>query len=526
MSEKNSDFVKRSCTKSPKRYTDVSNSDDESKDDDLYSPHFGGGAQVVMAKKNSSKMFNAFSEIREDNSLVGYDGYSRAVCVAFIGTGGEKRGATEYCWIPLDALKNDARDNPVFLREIEEYVKMEDGKFWRNPPQYIEAVDQAMWSIPRSSITNWHSTIVKDPFIAMTLPTPECNECIVFFKLSDRKTNGGTTYTSLKVLVESLMDGGKDTIARNLLKFARNHANVIRRFIASGDEAQIKKFFGFSIALSNLSQKTPDANAPLQSRLFLQSIDPNYARDLLRPVAEKYLSRKSYDADLWGWYEPLVSSYAGVVPATYTVPDNVVLKMAAVIDKLSSSSSASSASSSGQGSSLTFTVPEADQADIEASDAPFVYERKKVDFAMGGKEEEAEQADIEASDAPFVYEGKKVDFAMGGKEEGDYYYVQGGKKRGRDQRPKSDGRPGVMPMDLEEFDLPADFAGKTIKFVSSPSRNTVIIGGPFSKLDNLVMAASIISRDEETKDNGPFALGGNMKPYKKRNPLTLSPYED
>jgi hypothetical protein len=472
----------------------VPNSDDESKDDDLYSPHFGGGAQVVMAKKNSSKMFNAFSEIREDNSLVGYDGYSRAVCVAFIGTGGEKRGATEYCWIPLDALKNDARDNPVFLREIEEYVKMEDGKFWRNPPQYIEAVDQAMWSIPRSSITNWHSTIVKDPFIAMTLPTPECNECIVFFKLSDRKTNGGTTYTSLKVLVESLMDGGKDTIARNLLKFARNHANVIRRFIASGDEAQIKKFFGFSIALSNLSQKTPYADAPLQSRLFLQSIDPNYARDLLRPVAEKYLSRKSYDADLWGWYEPLVSSYAGVVPATYTVPDNVVLKMAAVIDKLSSSSSASSASSSGQGSSLTFTVPEADQADIEASDAPFVYERKKVDFAMGGKEE------------------------------GDYYYVQGGKKRGRDQRPKSDGRPGVMPIDLEEFDLPADFAGKTIKFVSSPSRNTVIIGGPFSKLDNLVMAASIISRDEETKDNGPFALGGNMKPYKKRNPLTLSPY--
>ena len=494
MSEKNSDFVKRSCTKSPKRYTDVSNSDDESKDDDLYSPHFGGGAQVVMAKKNSSKMFNAFSEIREDNSLVGYDGYSRAVCVAFIGTGGEKRGATEYCWIPLDALKNDARDNPVFLREIEEYVKMEDGKFWRNPPQYIEAVDQAMWSIPRSSITNWHSTTVKDPFIAMTLPTPECNECIVFFKLSDRKTNGGTTYTSLKVLVESLMDGGKDTIARNLLKFARNHANVIRRFIASGDEAQIKKFFGFSIALSNLSQKTPDANAPLQSRLFLQSIDPNYARDLLRPVAEKYLSRKSYDADLWGWYEPLVSSCAGVVPATYTVPDSVVLKMAAVIDKLSSSSASSS--SSGQVSSLTFTVPEADQADIEASDAPF------------------------------VYEGKKVDFAMGEKEEGGYYYVQGGKKRGRDQRPKLDGRPGVMPIDLEEFDLPADFAGKTIKFVSSPSRNTVIIGGPFSKLDNLVMAASIISRDEETKDNGPFALGGNMKPYKKRNPLTLSPYQD
>ena len=71
-------------------------------------------------------------------------------------------------------------------------------------------------------------------------------------------------------------------------------------------------------------------------------------------------------------------------------------------------------------------------------------------------------------------------------------------------------------MDLGGFDLPAGLAGKTVKFFASPPRApTKIIGNPNTKMDALVMAASIISRNEKTKDNAPFALAGNTAHYKK-----------
>jgi hypothetical protein len=498
MSGENDDFVKRNCTKSLKRYIEASNSDDESKDDAIYDSHYGtacvgGGA----GKKVSSKMFNAFSEIRAENSLVGYDGYSRAVCVAFIGCAGENKGTVEYCWIPLDALKLDARYNPDFLHEIETFVQVEDGKFWQNPAQYIEEVEKTLWNIPRSSVTNWHSTTVKDPFVAIALPTPECMECVVFFKLSDRKINGGTTYTSLKVLVESLMSCGGDAVARNLLKFARNHADVVGRLIASGDEIRIKKLFGFPIVFSDLSRKmlVPSPSAPSaeggcpgMTRMFLESFDPNYARRVLRPVAEKFLSAKSYDAELLGWYRGgadlegggggcgSLSSYAGML-ATVQGPaniafENILAKMEGVIDKLSLIGGEKKRGSLSVGTVSVSTV----------------------------KEEEVEGLGIEASDAPFIYNGKRTDFGEGG---------------GMARRIAGES-PGVMPMDLGGFDLPAGLAGKTVKFFASPPRApTKIIGNPNTKMDALVMAASIISRDEKTKDNAPFALAGNTAHYKK-----------
>jgi len=504
MSGEKDDFVKRNCTKSLKRYTEASNSDDEGKDDATYDSHYARECVGGAGKKTSSKIFNAFSEIRVENSLVGYDGYSRAVCVAFIGVGGENKGTVEYCWIPLDALKLDARYNPDFLHEIETFVQVEDGKFWQNPAQYIETIGETLWNIPRSSVTNWHSTIIKEPFVAIALPTPECTECVVFFKLSDRKINGGTTYTSLKVLVESLMSGGGDAVARNLLKFARNHADAVGRLTASGDEIRIKKLFGFSILFGDLSRQTlvpspsADGGCPGMTRMFLESFDPNYARRVLRPVAEKFLSAKSYDAELLGWYRGgadlegggggcgSLSSYAGML-ATVQGPaniafENILARMEGVIDKLSLIREK-------KGGSLSMSVDTLSVGTV--------------------KEEEVEGLGIEASDTPFIYNGKRTYF--GG---GEY---NGKHKRGGMARMIAGESPGVMPMDLGEFDLPAGLAGKTVKFFSSPPRvPTKIIDNPNIKMDALVMVASTISRDEETKDNGALALAGNPAHYKKR----------
>jgi hypothetical protein len=488
MSEKEH-FVKRKCTESPKQYADLVDSDSESGDGGDYQPHHSkavknasqacGEAMKASPLREVSRMFNNFSEIRPDDSFVGYDAYSRAVCVSFLGGGGQSKGAVEYCWIPLDALKNDARHNKTFLSEIEEYTQREDEKFWGNPRGYIEAADKEMWDLPRSSVTDWHSTTVKEPFLAMTLPSTEFPECVIFFKLSDRKTNGGTTYTSLKVLVESLMGGGKDTLARHLLKFAVNHANAIRHFIAEGDELKINKFFGFQVFLKDLTRNTLVPHVePEKSGSFLQSLNPNYAIDVLRPVAEKYLNSKmGHDVKLLKQFMrtdlPRLAhdgkSYAGMVISlkTDTLFQGMLEKMEAAIDKVSSTN-----------------VKKTQSADVEAG--------------------------IEASDAPFEYEDKKVDFSM----DDD---TQPSKKEAKNKKAEVE-RPGVMPMDMSPFELPEDLAGKVIKFFVSPSR-TVVIGKtkrPNAEFDDLLMAATMISRDEQTKDNAPFALGGNSLPYKKR----------
>ena len=460
MSEIKDGFVRRTCTKSPKRYADVLSSGDESKDYDVYDPYFGvAHFDVAAAKKApapaSAKMFSGYSEIRNEDSLVGYDGYSRAICVAFLGNKGE----IENCWIPLDALKNDARYNPEFLLEIEKYAAEEDEKFWTNPPRYIEMADKDTWDLPRSSVTQWHSTIVKDPFVAMTLPKSECAECLIFFKLSARKFNGGTTYTLLKVLIESLMGGGHDAIARNVLRFARNYTEAMHYFLASGDETKIRKFFGFPIILDDLARKmigSPVAGSAEKSRNFLQSINPNYAREMLRPVAEKYLRERACDMQLLSWFKS-TDAPTTTPPPPSLFTRNVLLKMEALIDKLS-------------------TKPR----------SPLILE--------------VAEADIEASDAPFNYEGKTVDFSA----------VGGGKRKKRES-------PGVMPADIEDFDLPEDFAGKRVKFFMSPTRVITDPAERHTKLDVLAMVASMSSRDEQTKDNGPFALRGFPSPYKKRD---------
>jgi hypothetical protein len=476
--EKKDQYVKRSCTKSPKRYADVLNSEDESYMYDQDSSELGEAAKTA-----SPQIFIGFSEIRTENPLVGYDGHSRAICVALIGA---DRGAIEYSWIPLDALRNDAKHHPYFLSKIEEFAAKEDKLFWPNQSHYIAAADQRMWELPRSSVINWHSTIVKDPFIAMALPTPECNECIVFFKLSCRKYNGGTTYSSLKVLVEGLMVGGQYAIARNLLKFARNHTDAIHHFIASGDEIKIQKFFGFSIILDDLAQKTivpfsTQVKTSAEKRLFLESFNPNYAKDVLRPLAEKYLGSKSYDMELFRWYKSAdtaagdtAASYAGAMLQATKKNDSwfegMLLKMEVVIDKLSSTTTKSS--------SQPISMEE-ETADIEASDVPFNYEGKRVNF-------EAECAGCGSSPSLPQIKTKKA------------------KKR--------DDTIGLIPLDMErEEDFPKAYAGKKIKFFTSQAASR-------PNLDALLMAASMISREEETQNNTPFALGGYQQlPYKKRN---------
>ena len=222
--------------------------------------------------------------------MIGWDFWAQNIYMSYCVS----RGDTNY-WMPVDAVKQNEKDNKPFLKDLDDYVSEQNLLFWKNTQEYVAS--QPGWNAPRRSIARMAQLVCREPFVALMLPhlNSKNTEAVVFYKLLGSELR----FTTLSVLINGFlkmenMDSKSKSLAKTLVNFVHRHCKFLKYHAntASASKieavANVKKFMGLYIYKNGLPvSKADDVLTHDEACAWLDSVRWDDVRLQIQPLAIK-----------------------------------------------------------------------------------------------------------------------------------------------------------------------------------------------------------------------------------------------